>query len=196
MQNPQSQKPSSIIHVAFPRAAPFGPKSGQRLLCDSVCRIFETTLDTTLLKILNPRCDTGYTSFAYDGRFASDLNTTSLTHRVRESRKFCKKEYKERNSLWGQRIKVISQAFNQQWCSSGCSSGIERSPWNHSDSLQPEISTTAQSLTPQQTFGVKKSGLDRKFTLSALVLSLRIHLSDIASPQHSFHRFVHSLLDV
>jgi hypothetical protein len=46
----------------FSSCGTFRSKIGRRHFCGSVCRIFETALDTTLLKILSPRCDPGYIS--------------------------------------------------------------------------------------------------------------------------------------
>jgi hypothetical protein len=59
-----SKSKAILCHTrCFSSCGTIRSKIGQRLVCGSVCRIFETTL----LKVLSPRCDTGYISLQTTG---------------------------------------------------------------------------------------------------------------------------------
>lgn len=137
VQNPQSQSPSSVIDVASFRAGIPRSKVGRRLFCGSVCRIFETALDTTLLNVSGLRCDAEIISCRRRTfRLRLEYN---FSHRGCEKPKnSAKRNTKKGSSLWGQRIEAIRQAFNKQWV---VSAALRKITLNRPDSLLSEIST-------------------------------------------------------
>ena len=110
VQNPQSQSPSSVIDVASFRADIPRSKVGRRLFCGSVCRIFETALDTTLLNVSGLRCDAEKISCRRRTfRLRLEYN---FSHRGCEKPKnSAKKKHKEREQSMGTENRSNSPSF-------------------------------------------------------------------------------------